>query len=158
MERKSETTRNHTRVNNLTMISLSRSLMKHVIYINSEKLPGKSRPRSIPSLIKRDILRRKRYLIWSVTWFPFGLWPNDQWFQKGCDKVRCYRKQLYFLSLFPHWVNFLELPRSCDYPWSSMKIIRRQPAWPCLWLGIWGRWSVTSSPQLQCRMCHVLHA
>ena len=68
MERKSETTRNHTRVNNLTMISLSRSLiMKHVIYINSEKLPGKSMPRSIPSLIKRDILRRKRYLIWSVT-------------------------------------------------------------------------------------------
>ena len=74
MERKSETTRNHARVNNLTMISLSRSLMKHVIYINSEKLPGKSRPRSIPSLIKRDILRRKRYLVWSVTWFPFGLW------------------------------------------------------------------------------------
>ena len=74
MERKSETTRNHTRVNNLTMISLSRSLMKHVIYINSEKLPGKSRPRSIPSLIKRDTLRRKRDLIWSVTWFPFGLW------------------------------------------------------------------------------------
>ena len=53
MERKSETTRNHTRVNNLTMMSLSRSLMKHVIYINSEKLPGKSRPRSIPFLIKR---------------------------------------------------------------------------------------------------------
>ena len=74
MERKSETTRNHTRVNNLTMISLSRSLMKHVIYINSEKLPEKSRPRSIPYLIKREILRRKRYLVWSVTWFPFGLW------------------------------------------------------------------------------------
>ena len=67
MERKSETTRNHTRVINLTMISLSRSLMKHVIYINSEKLTGKFRPRSIPSLIKRDTLRRKRDLIWSVT-------------------------------------------------------------------------------------------
>ena len=67
MERKSETTRNHTRVNNLTMISLSHSFMKHVIYINSEKLLANSRPRSIPFPIKRDVLRRKRYLIWSVT-------------------------------------------------------------------------------------------
>ena len=75
MERKSETTRNFTRVNNLTLISLSRSLMKHVLSnSHSEKLPEKSRPRSIPSLIKRDILRRKRCMIWSVTWSSFGLW------------------------------------------------------------------------------------
>ena len=119
MERKSKTTRNHTRVNNLTMISSSRSRMKHVIYINSEKLPGKSRPRSIPSLIKRDILRRKRYLIWSVKWFPFGLWPNDQWFQKGCDKVRCYRKK----HLFPFLVSLLgEFPRASQKLWLSMII------------------------------------
>ena len=83
---------------------------------------------------------------------------NDQWFQKGCDKVRCYRKQVHFFPLFPYWVNFLELPP--QKLWSSMKIVRRQLAWSCLWLGIWGRWSVSRSPplQLQCRMYHVLHA
>ena len=37
MERKSETTRNHTRVNNLTMISLSRSLLKQVLSNNLNK-------------------------------------------------------------------------------------------------------------------------
>ena len=81
MERKSETTRNYTRVNSLTLISLSRSLMKHVLSnSHSEKLPGKSRPRSIPFLIKRDILRRKRYLIWSVSWSSFGLWTVIRYF------------------------------------------------------------------------------
>ena len=71
MERKSETTRNHTRVNNLTMISLSRSLMKHVIYINSEKLPGKSRPRSIPSLIKHI----KEEEIFDMVSDMISVWP-----------------------------------------------------------------------------------
>ena len=39
MKMKSETTRNHTLVNNLTMTFLSRLLMKHATFINSEKLP-----------------------------------------------------------------------------------------------------------------------
>ena len=75
MERKSETTRNFTRVNNLTLLSLSRSLMKHVLSnSHSEKLPEKSRPRSIPSLIKRDTLRRKRFDKVSDLIF---VWPLD---------------------------------------------------------------------------------
>ena len=37
MERKSETTRNLTRVNNLTLISLPRSLMRHVLSNNLNK-------------------------------------------------------------------------------------------------------------------------
>ena len=37
MERKSETTRNHTRVNNLTLTSLSPSLLRHVLSNNLTK-------------------------------------------------------------------------------------------------------------------------
>ena len=92
MERKSETTRNHTRVNNLTMISLSRSLMKHVIYINSEKLPGKSRPRSIPSLIKRDILRRKRYLVSDM----ISVWTLDG-DRVFCDGIAFHQRKTIFI-------------------------------------------------------------
>ena len=92
MERKSETTRNHTRVNNLTMISSSRSRMKHVIYINSEKLPGKSRPRSIPSLIKRDILRRKRYLVCDM----ISVWPLDG-DRVFCDGIAFHQRETIFI-------------------------------------------------------------
>ena len=113
MERKSKTTRNHTRVNNLTMISLSRSLMKHVIYINSEKLPGKSRPRSIPSLIKRDILRRKRYLVSDM----ISVWPldGDQVFCNGISFQFALSKSQYFFN-------------TLDYT-MQICIILQPPAW-----------------------------
>ena len=76
MIRKSQATRGHTWVNNLTLISLPRSLMKHAPLTNTQNFAEKSGRRNVSSLIKRDIFRRKRNFIKSVTEMIF-VWPLD---------------------------------------------------------------------------------
>ena len=74
MIRKSQATRDHPRVTNWTLIYLSRLLMKLVPPSNTWNFPEKSGQRNVPILIKRDILRRHRNLIKSVTDVIF-VWP-----------------------------------------------------------------------------------
>ena len=100
--------------------------MKHVLSnSHSEKLPEKSRPRSIPSLIKRDIRIVNR------TAEGQSDCKNYQWFRNiySCNMVRCYQKLLYFLSFvsilmnFPDQilVAFLEVLIIQDHPWRSLE-------------------------------------
>ena len=67
MIRKSQASGGQTRVNNSTLISLSRFSMKHVPLTNTQNFPEKSWQWNVPILIKRNILRRHRNLIKSVT-------------------------------------------------------------------------------------------